>query len=314
MATYHQDLGPGDYYVAVSGGGNTEFSPVIAGSGFQGTMGVYELAVGATDLGLAGDGPTVLWSDPAAGTVLDSSPLAIRVGLSGPLDPGTVVPGQTVQLFAVGDGGAEAPVALAWANVSAADDELQLFPLAPLGPGQYVVQLSGDSSGGQSVLAGPDGTPLGEDAQHPDGSDESFTFSVAGIDGVAGATASDDTPASARDLGDVAGVGIVQVAGAIGVDPAFNPGLSPDPTNPDPQFLPANQVDLYHFRIRRAGAIRGARRGLRGPDRLAAGPWRQPLRARSERRQPRLHRRRQQHARPHPGHRRVGPLVHSTRP
>ena len=40
----------------------------------------------------------------------------------------------------------------------------------------------------------------------------------------------------------------MQVSGAIGVDPSFNPSLSPDPTNPDPQF-PANQVDLYHFQI-----------------------------------------------------------------
>ena len=47
----------------------------------------------------------------------------------------------------------------------------------------------------------------------------------------------------------MAGAGLIQVQGAIGDDPSFNPGLSPDPTNPEPQFDPANQVDLYHFQI-----------------------------------------------------------------
>jgi methionine-rich copper-binding protein CopC len=244
-----QDLGPGDYFVAVSGAGNTAFSPVIAGSGYYGATGDYELTVSAADLGFSGNGPTVLSSDPAAGSVLDSSPLAIRVEMSGPIDPNTIVSGQTVQLLATTGNGAMIPVALAPANFSAAADELQLFPLAPLAPGTYVVQLAGNSSGGQAVLASPAGVPLGEDAQHPAGADESFTFQVAGIDGVAGATASDDTAATARNLGDITGVGIVHVAGAIGDDPAFNPGLSADPSNPDPQFNPANQVDLYHFQI-----------------------------------------------------------------
>ncbi len=98
------------------------------------------------------------------------------------------------------------------------------------------MQLAGDATGGQPVLASPAGVPLGEDAQHPDGADESFVFQVDGIDGVAGATASDDTAATAHNLGDVTGQGIVQVAGAIGDDP-------------DPQLSPANQVDLYHFQI-----------------------------------------------------------------
>ena len=98
-ADYVQDLGPGDYFVAISGAGNLDFSPVIAGSGYDGATGSYELTIHATDLGLSGDGPTVLSSDPAAGAVLDSSPLAIRLEMSGPLDPGTIVPGQTVQLY-----------------------------------------------------------------------------------------------------------------------------------------------------------------------------------------------------------------------
>jgi methionine-rich copper-binding protein CopC len=247
VASSIQDLGPGDYYVAVSGAGNTAFSPVVAGSGFPGAMGEYEFTAGATDLGLAGDGPTMLWANPGAGTVLDSSPLAIRVELSGPIDPNTVSAGQTVQLLAV-SGGVSTPVSLSMTNVSSTGDELQLFPEAPLAPGHYVVQLSGDASQGQ-VIDGLDGLPLGEDALHPNGTNESYSFDVGGIDGVAGGTASDDTPATARQLGVIDGAGLVQVAGAIGVDPSFNPALAPDPYSPDPPDNPANQVDLYHFQI-----------------------------------------------------------------
>ena len=139
VADYVQDLGPGDYFVAISGAGNLDFSPVIAGSGFDGATGSYELTIQASDLGLSGDGPTVLSSDPAAGAVVDSSPLAIRLETSGPLDPNTIVPGQTVQLFAgtnamIANGTAN-PVALASVNFSSTADELQLFPLAPLAPG-----------------------------------------------------------------------------------------------------------------------------------------------------------------------------------
>ena len=128
LAAYSQDLGPGDYYVAVSGAGNTAFSPVIAGSGFDGATGDYELTASATDLGLSGDGPTMLTSDPADGAVLDSSPLVIRVDLSGPIDPNTIELGQTVQLFSIAAGGAETPVPLASYNVSTTANELQLFP------------------------------------------------------------------------------------------------------------------------------------------------------------------------------------------
>ncbi len=236
LAAYSQDLGPGDYDLAVSGGGNTTFSPVLAGSGFPGAMGVYDLTVIATDLGLSGDGPNMVSTDPAAGAVLDSSPLAIRIELSGALDPSTIVAGQTVQLLPESGGQLGTPIALASVNFSAAADELQLFPLAPLAPGRYVVQLSGDSSGGQAVLADPSGLPLGEDAQHPAGADESFRFQVAGIDGVPGATGSDGTPSAARELGNLVGAGIVRVDGAIGVDPLQSAN-------------PANQADLYHFQI-----------------------------------------------------------------
>jgi methionine-rich copper-binding protein CopC len=257
VADYVQNLGPGDYFVAISGAGNLDFSPVIAGSGYDGATGSYELTISSSGLGLSGDGPTVLSSDPVAGAVVDSSPLAIRLEMSGALDPNTIVPGQTVQLFAgtvamVGDGTAS-QVALQSVNFSSAADELQLFPLAPLAPGDYVVRLAGDSSTGQSVVADPNGVPLGEDAAHPGGADLTLSFQVDGIDGVAGATGSDDTASTARNLGDVTGAGLVQVSGAIGEDPSFNESLSPDPTEPEPQFMPANQVDLYHFQIKGPG-------------------------------------------------------------
>ncbi len=250
-----QNLAPGDYFVAVSGAGNLDFSPVIADSGYDGETGNYALAIRATDLGLSGDGPTVVASDPTPGAILDSSPLAIRLEMSGPLDPNTLVAGQTIQLFfspaGATDGSAGNPVAVALASVnfSTAANELQVFPLAPLAPGDYTVSLAGNSGTGQAVLANPDGVPLGEDAAHPAGADESLSFEVDGIDGVARATGSDDTVATAQQLGDLAGAGRIQVNGAIGVDPSFNPSLSPDPMNPEPQYIPANQVDLYHFEI-----------------------------------------------------------------
>jgi methionine-rich copper-binding protein CopC len=252
-ALYTQDLGPGDYFLAISGAGNLDFSPVIAGSGLGGTTGSYELTIDSTDLGLAGAGPTVLSSDPANGQVLDSSPLAIRLEMSGPLDAGTILPGQTVQLFSgtigmLGDR-TGSQVALASVNFSSAADELQLFPLAPLAPGNYVVWLAGDSRTDQAVLTDASGVPFGEDAAHPAGADLALSFQVDGIDGVVGATGSDDTASTARDLGDLTDAGLIQKSGAIGDDPAFNPSLSPDASNPEPQLIPANQVDLYHFRI-----------------------------------------------------------------
>ncbi len=245
-----QDLSPGDYYVAISGAGNLDFSPVVAGSGFDGATGSYVLSASATDLGLSSSGPTMIASDPAAGATLNSSPLAIRVAMSGALDPNTLNLGQDVQLLSLPAGGGPAsPVTLAGINFSAANDELQLFPQAPLAPGGYEVLLLGDPSGGGQVLAGPSGSNLGQDAQHPQGANESFTFQVNGVDGVAGATPSDSTTATAQQLGDITGAGLVRIAGAIGVDPSFNPGLSFDPMFPDPWNNPANQVDLYHFSV-----------------------------------------------------------------
>src|SRR5438874_8766328 len=119
--------------------------------------------------------------------------------MSSPLYPNTILPGQTVQLFfnqdaMIGDGPGSL-VSLASVNFAATAGELQLFPSAPLKPGNYVVRLAGNPGAGQPVLADPNGVPLGEDAQHAAGADEFFAFRVDGIDGVAGAIGSDDTAA-----------------------------------------------------------------------------------------------------------------------
>src|SRR5262249_57199299 len=69
---------------------------------------------------------------------------------------------------------------------------------------------------------------------------------AAGTEGGSGPPAVvDDTAATARELGDVTGAGLVQAAGTIGDDPAY------DPANFDNPLLanPAADVDLYHFHI-----------------------------------------------------------------
>ncbi len=45
------------------------------------------------------------------------------------------------------------------------------------------------------------------------------------------------------------GAGLVQVSGAIGVDPSYNPELRTTRRIPSRNSYPANQVDLYHFQI-----------------------------------------------------------------
>ena len=79
-------------------------------------------------------------------------------------------------------------------------------------------------------------------ALYPSGDDFATTFRITGIKGNQAANAgADDTPATAQNLGELVGAGLVQVAGAIG----------DDPTNPIP-WDPAD-VDLYHFHIQGPG-------------------------------------------------------------
>src|SRR5262245_34235540 len=51
--TLTQALAPGMYFVAVSGAGNRDFHPLVAGSGYPGSPADYTLQLRSTDLGLA---------------------------------------------------------------------------------------------------------------------------------------------------------------------------------------------------------------------------------------------------------------------
>ena len=246
-----RDLGPGTYFVAVSGAGNLDFYPLLAGSGFAGATGDYDFQLDATPLNFGpNDGPAVLTSDPAANAVLDASPFVIRLDFGSALDPTTVIAGQTVSLISNPNGtfgdGNDQQVPLAWVNVGVNGTELQLAPNAPLAPGSYEVVLAGNTNTQASVVADLNGNPLDSNAANPQGQDFTETFEVAGIKGRTGPGAgSDDTAATAQDLGNVTTAGLIQVAGAIGDDPFYN--------NLDPAHDPDNDVDLYHFQIEGPG-------------------------------------------------------------
>ena len=164
-ASIDELLGAGTYDVAVSGAGNLYFHPLLAASGFPGQTGDYDLTLTSTDLPIQpGDGPSVLTTVPAPGAVLGSSPLVIRVDLTGPLDPSTVVLGQSVQLL-YSPGGSFAQdtqnVALSTVNFSPAINELQLFPARALPPGTYEVLLVSESGGGNGRAGRSHGHPPG---------------------------------------------------------------------------------------------------------------------------------------------------------
>jgi hypothetical protein len=240
-------LGAGTYYLAVSGTGNRYFNPFLAGSGYPGSQGAYGLQITATPYAVGpDDGPAVLNADPAPGSALDSSPFALRVGLSAPLDLSTVNAGWTVSLTSnptgtFGDGN-DQDVPLTFTNYDFTLNELQLFPGVALAPGTYQLLLAGDRNRGDGAyIAGLDGNPLGKDANHPDGHDFTLTFDVTGIEGRVGAATADDTLATAHELGDITQAGLVQRAGAVGDDPT-----DPFPLNP-------GDVDIYHFQISGTG-------------------------------------------------------------
>jgi hypothetical protein len=240
-------LGPGTYYLAVSGSGNSYFNPFLANSGNFGSTGDYGLSVTSVDAGLGAFGPVVLATNPGANSALSSSPMTIRIDLSGALDTSLFTydptqPDQTIQLI---DTSTNQPVALGSVNFDYSANELQLTPAGPLAPGSYQVILAGDSSAHLSVLRDLSGNPLGADSPVSPGQDFTFGFQVTGTEGGTGA---DDTAVTAHFLGDVTGKGVLQVTGAIGDDPAYNPA------NADPNLAnPASDVDLYHFQITGAG-------------------------------------------------------------
>ncbi len=241
-------LGPGTYYVAVSGSGDRYFNPFLAGSGNSGSTGAYGLLLTATSGGVAAsDGPAVLTADPAPGSTLAQSPFVIRLDLSEGLKTSSVISGRTVKLLGNPNGtfgdGHDSTVRLASVQFSAAADELQIIPKAPLGPGYYKVFLAGNSSlPRMPFLVDAAGNPLGKTASNPQGADYSLTFQVNGIDGVTGATKPDDTLGTARELNDITGAGLVQAGGALGIDP----------TDPKKIFN-AQAVEMYHFQLHGAG-------------------------------------------------------------
>jgi hypothetical protein len=244
-------LAPGTYYVAVSGSGNHYFNPFLADSGYPGATGDYGLLITAADLGIEPtDGPAVLAADPQPGATLDRSPFLIRVDLSEPLDPNTVSAGGTIQLISningtFGDGNDETVNSagaslLANASLNTAGNELLLAPSAPLTPGYYKVVLAGNTSTNSQVLADLNGVALGTSSSQLSGADFTFTFQIAGNEGLKSDTP-DDTPSSSQQLGDITHAGLVQIAGAIGDD-------STDSTPFD-----GSQVDLYHFQLSGSG-------------------------------------------------------------
>jgi hypothetical protein len=224
--------GPGTYYVAVSGAGDRHFNPNLANSGEAGATGDYGLIVNATNTGPAPSGPPgVLSADVLAGPTPDAtsarSPFEIHVNLSGPLDPSVQgnLSDLNVTLTAAGD-----PTNLV-GNVSFGTDanDLLITPVSALAPGDYDLSVAAMTFSGFQAL------------------NQDFTqhFTVTGIEGQATA---DDTAATAHDLGDVSTAGLVQSAGAIGDDPAYNPAST------DPKLNnPAADVDMYHFTISGAG-------------------------------------------------------------
>jgi hypothetical protein len=253
-ATIDRLLGAGSYFVAVSGAGNANFHPMMADTGLPGQTGGYNLSISTADLGgQPGDGPAVLTAEPAPGAVLDTSPLVIRIGLSGPLDPCTIIAGQNVRMI-FSPGGTFSQdgqdVTLASVNFSGAINELQLFPARALAPGEYEVVLAGqsDPASFSLPLADPTAIPLGADVSHPLGQDFAYSFRVDGIEGnTATNAAADDTPATAHNLGDVTEQGIVRVDGVIGADPFY------DSLDFDPGSNPGNDVNLYHFQVHGPG-------------------------------------------------------------
>ncbi len=250
VATIDMVLAPGTYYVAVSGTGDHDFYPFLAGSGETGGTGAYGLLITARALASppAGPGPAVVATTPADGAVLYSSPFAIYVELSAAIDPGTLQAGVTVlltgqttgtvQLQQTGNG--DPTDGVLFNDTGDGGGELVILPEAPLVPDTYQLQLSGYTNGGTSpVIETPDGTPLGATASAPDGQDFTLTFTVAGIKGQQETTTAFNTTASTLPLNVTPGGGLTQVRGAIGDDPfALNATGSW-----------ANDVDLYHFTI-----------------------------------------------------------------
>lgn len=210
-ATLVCQLGPGSYYVAVSGFGNFYFSPVLANSGLEGMTGDYELVASATPIDTAGE---------LAVLAIDVSPFGVRVDFSGdPANPWAFLSDEGAQLF--DSNGAPVPIEWWKSSYSYTVHELVLVPSHALAPGEYTLQLAGWDAGG------------------PWADPQSFTFQLTVGEGAQ----ADDTIATAHDLGNVTEAGIIHVRGFIGDDTYYSA------SSWDPADNPGNDVDLYRFEI-----------------------------------------------------------------
>ncbi|HEX5271245.1 MAG TPA: hypothetical protein VFW33_12180, partial [Gemmataceae bacterium] len=231
-------LGPGTYWVAVSGSGNDDFFPFLAGSGLNGRTGSYSLSVSAADPGRAyrTAAPVVLASDPAPGEVLGQSPFALRFDLNTSLSDDTVAgyaydPTTLARLLYnttndFSPGGTAGDVTdqyLAFGTVALEPgaNELQVAPWAPLTSGFYEVILPGYGPGGsdyvaQFQVAGPAGNT---DPYQQPGTSTGTAYEIPGAD-------------DGR---------LHQFRGAVGVDPT------------DPNGFSQSGVELYHFTITHPG-------------------------------------------------------------
>jgi hypothetical protein len=237
------NLAAGTYDVALSGSGNAYFHPFVADSGLAGSTGNYHVLFSATALP-AGNTPVVLSSNPAPQQTLGSSPLVLRLDFSQALPPAALDafmgdPNQTIRLIASPSPAFNDPAATevsVSAAFSPALDELQLTPASPLAPAYYF------------LLVNPSGQPLGPNSTALGTAEYRLAFHVNGVEGItvsdanaaAGILPADDTPATAHELVFSAD-GTAQAAGAIGIDPFYNP-FSTDP-------YPSDQMDVYHFTV-----------------------------------------------------------------
>jgi hypothetical protein len=222
-------LGPGDYYVAVSGAGNLYFNPFLAGSGFPGSTGYFALTLSTQDLGLGLDTPAVVAMDPGPSgpndpfpdpKIVATSPFMIRVDLSSDVNLGSFDFSQVQLLYnsSAPDFGADAGIMPVNTTYSLAAHELQLNPMAALAPGYYEVVPGVDN---------PLGLPL--------------IFHVTGQGGNPPANGS-STQIPSHDLGMVQVGQLVQVPGMIGDD--FIDGVTP---------FDSNEVQMYHFQVSGTG-------------------------------------------------------------
>jgi len=266
VATVEQVLAPGTYYVAVSGTGDLDFYPFLAGSGETGATGDYGLLITSAPLASLpdGSGPAVIAASLSNNAQITSSPFAIYLEFNSPIDPTTLYPGLVIgPPDAYGDPGtnltltdvtAGVPIQLQqnmWVSTdqtngavfNATANELQIFPEAPLTPDTYVLQLVGGTSaadnGAPQILDANDVAPLGSTPANGDGQDYFLTFTVTGVKGVQNVNNAFNTISTPLPLNLTPSGGLVQVRGAIGNDP-YALALA---------GAVADDVDLYHFTV-----------------------------------------------------------------